>query len=79
MDKETAQALLPEVGTRMVRIPNLHKSLGLTEMKPCACVVEYVNKEHLWYTVRFENGFTESYKVPEIEPDKKGGWDKRRG
>jgi hypothetical protein len=27
-----------------------------------------VRPEHLWYTVEFENGFRESYKVPQVKP-----------
>lgn len=71
---EDAQAMLPEAGDELLRIPTLHKSLGLTQSPLRPCVVEYVNREHLWYMVRFEDGYTECYKVPALELGPKGGY-----
>lgn len=64
---EELRAQLPEVGDRLIRVPTLHKSLSNTAAKPAPCTVTYVNKERLWYTVRFDTGFTQSYKVPEMD------------
>ena len=77
MDKEALRALLPNVGDVLIRKPHLHKSLGIETPTPRPCVVEYVNRENLWYRVRFDNGTYECYKVPHIEETYKGGWAKR--
>lgn len=74
--KEELQAMLPEVGDRLTRVPTYVK-MGWEQQQsatPQPCVVEYVNTEHLWYTVRFETGRTESYKVPEVKDLNRGGW-----
>jgi len=63
--KETAKALLPKVGDQLIRKPEMHSSIGVADIHPMPCVVEYVNEEHLWYQVRFEAGYTQCYKVPE--------------
>ena len=72
---EEAQAMLPQVGARLWKVPTLHKSLGMTESGLRPCVVTYVNREHLWFEVLFEDyGYAESYKVPELKLGPKGGW-----
>lgn len=64
---ENARAELPKVGDRLMLPPTLHKGLGNTQARPRPCVVEYVNEEKLWYIVRFDMGFRECFRVPEIE------------
>lgn len=65
---EEARSMLPKVGDRLLRVPTLHKSLSMTRAKPHLCTVTHVNRERLWYSVRFDRyGYTESYKVPELE------------
>lgn len=67
MDKEATQVLLPEVGDKLMRTPNVHKAWGVENPYPRPCVVEEVHKEHLWYRVRYpDTGFTECYKVPDL-------------
>lgn len=67
MDKEATQALLPEVGDELMRTPNTEKSWGMSNPRPRKCVVEQVNRDHLWYRVRFpDSGLTECYKVPDF-------------
>lgn len=68
MYKEELQAFLPNVGDELMRKPTMcNTTLGLERPKPQPCIVEYVNREHLWYKVRFvETGLTECYKYPEI-------------
>lgn len=77
MDKETAQSLLPEVGDILIKKPHLHKSLGIEQPVPRLCTVVFVNRDHLWYRVRFDNDTYECYKVPELPDVVKGGWGKR--
>ena len=77
MDREGYKALLPKVGEILTRKPHLHKSLGIESPTPKTCVVVYVNADHLWYRVRFDNGTYECYKVPHIEDAARGGWSKR--
>lgn len=66
-NKHEARRLLPKVGERRMEIPTIAEAGGYNE-KPQPCVVVEVNEVHLWYTVRFENGFKESYKVPRLKP-----------
>ena len=65
--KEDLQALLPEVGDRLMKKPTMDKAAGMSDPPPLPCVVEYVHRDHMWYMVRFWKGYTECYKVPEIE------------
>lgn len=67
MDRATARKLLPKVGERRREVPTIAETGGYNE-KPQPCVVIEVNEVHLWYTVRFENGLRETYKVPNLEP-----------
>ena len=77
MDKEAVRALLPNVGDELIEKPHLHKSLGIGNPRPQKCVVVYVNREHLWYKVRFNNGTYECYKAPSIIEKNRGGWDSK--
>lgn len=72
ISKEEAQAMLPQVGDELILAPTLHKGLGRTLAMPRQCVVEYVNREHLWYMVRFDLGFSECFHVPEAEIGSRG-------
>ena len=66
--KEELQEFLPNVGDTLERVPTVYNStIGLERPKPQPCIVEYVNREHLWYKVRFvKTGLTECFKVPEF-------------
>lgn len=77
MTKEELRAAMPKVGDRLVKKPHLHKSLGIENPRPMACVVDFVNEDKLWYRVRFENGTRECFKLPEIDEKNRGGWAKR--
>ncbi len=70
MTKEEVRALLPKVGDRRMEVPTIlgDKTYG-KKAKPC--VVVYVNRAHMWYTVQFENGTRESYKLPRTKEDQK--------
>jgi hypothetical protein len=69
--KEQAQAQLPKLGDVRMEHPTIDESTpsrgSVVLNPPQRCVVVEVNAEHLWYTVQFENGFRESYKVPRIK------------
>jgi hypothetical protein len=69
--KEQAQAQLPKLGDVRMEHPTIDEatpSRGSVVLNPPQrCVVVEVNADHLWYTVQFENGFRESYKVPRIK------------
>lgn len=62
--------MLPQVGEKRMEVPTIDES-GRTfddagkELQRCT-VIE-VNRAHLWYRVRFDNGFTECYKLPRGE------------
>ena len=73
MDKYRLQTLLPEVGDRRWEIPTVFKDGNGKEPKPEPCIVVAVNRAHLWYTVQFENGFRECYKLPKVKPLHGGG------
>lgn len=66
MEIYEAERLLPKVGDKLRKAPTIVHLRGLSqEAKVQECEVVEVNREHLWYRVKFENGFTECYKVPE--------------
>ena len=71
------QALLPKLGEKRMERPTIDEttpSRGTIQYtKPQRCVVVGVHPEHLWYTVQFENGIRESYKVPKCRPLYGGG------
>lgn len=58
-------AMLPKVGDQRWEVPTIDDTTGVTNAKASQrCVVVAVHPGHLWYTVQFENGFRESYKMP---------------
>lgn len=63
LSKEEAVALLPNVGDQRWEVPTITEGNSYNH-KPHRCIVVEVNREHLWYTVQFESGLRESYKVP---------------
>ncbi len=71
------RALLPKVGEKRMERPTIDEytpTRGSTQYKkPQRCVVVAVHPGHLWYTVQFENGIRESYKVPKCRPLYGGG------
>ena len=73
---EEVRRLLPKVGDRRLEVPTIDESqstgIQLAGRKPQPCVVVAVNPGHLWYTVQFENGIRESYKVPKYIPPRGG-------
>lgn len=73
MNKYRAQTLLPKVGDQRWEIPTVVLPGEGKEPKPERCIVVHVHPAHLWYTVQFENGFRESYKVPKVKPLYGGG------
>lgn len=66
IDHQEALRLLPVVGARMRKIPTILGYGSTEERRPIWCEVVYVNRDHLWYRVRFHGGTYECYKVPEI-------------
>lgn len=72
MTMEEVRGLLPEVGDTRWEIPSVRVDQGPKPV-PQQCRVVEVNRAHLWYTVQFENGFRESYKVPKLKPKSQGG------
>lgn len=72
ISKEKARLLLPKVGDKRMERPTISEttsSIGsIQQNEPQRCVVVLVHPGHLWYTVQFENGIRESYKVPAYIP-----------
>lgn len=62
LDKEQVRALLPKVGDRVMERPFTFQGETDTSKRPCT-VVE-VHPDRFWYTVEFDNGLRESYKLP---------------
>lgn len=66
--KKQAQDLLPKIGDRRMERPTIDETMSnghnVAGRTPKPCVVVAVHPGHLWYTVQFENGIRESYKVP---------------
>lgn len=58
---------LPKVGDVLIRRPVTGKAIGVCSSKPRDGVVEYVNRDHFWYRVRFASGYAETYKMPVLE------------
>ena len=74
LTKKDVQNMLPKVGDKMKKRPTIIHLRGLTQEAPLQdCVVVEVNREHLWYRVRFESGAHECYKVPEDKLGPQGG------
>ena len=67
VSKEKVREPLPKVGDRRMEIPTIAEDNGYNT-KPMPCVVVRVNWNHFWYTVQFENGTRESYKLPRRKP-----------
>ena len=71
------QAMLPKVGERRMERPTINENTrsqgSPIQNAPQPCVVVAVHPGHLWYTVQFENGIRESYKVPKCRPLYGGG------
>ena len=67
INKEHLQDQLPDVGDKRMERRTLEGKLQVGEPEPC--VVVEVNREHLWYRVRFTaTGFHECYKLPQTQP-----------
>lgn len=74
MEKHEVLRLLPRVGDVRMEHFTIDKHGGIADVdKPQRCVVVEVNREHMWYRVQFENGFTECYKVPKLSQSG-GAW-----
>ena len=59
------QAMLPKVGDKRMEYPTIDETQGNTGSETAQpCMVVAVHPTHFWYTVQFENGIRESYKVP---------------
>ena len=71
MEKYEVKRMLPHVGDQRMEIPTITEGKKYSD-KPQRCVVVEVNQAHMWYTVQFENGFRESYKLPKIKPGSGG-------
>lgn len=79
MEKGKARRLMPRLGERRWEVPTIDQTSGYYSWTktPQRCVVVDVRPEHLWYTVQFENGFKESYKIPRLrDVDLQGGGDR---
>lgn len=63
LTKDEVRALLPKVGDELIKTPTVYNTtIGLERPRPQVCIVDYVNREHMWYRVRFvETGMCESY------------------
>ena len=74
LTREEVLAQMPKVGDKRMEVPTEAKGIKNTNAAPQKCTVVDVHPDHLWYTVEFESGFRESYKVPFlVEPDRGGG------
>lgn len=75
ISKEEARAQLPRVGDVRWERPTIDKGWGHEAYSHTSqrCVVVEVQPEHLWYTVQFDNGIRESYKVPQLKTKDGGG------
>ena len=66
MTKAEVREMLPRVGDRRMEVPTILADKSHNkELRPC--VVTYVNRRHLWYEVKFQDGTRESYKLPRIK------------
>lgn len=75
--REDLEAMLPQVGTKMTRIPTALQSDGPYKngnLQPCTVVA--VNGPGLWFRVHYDRlGFCECIKVPDGLPELVGGRD----
>ena len=60
--KEEAKKLLPKVGDRLIHTATVSDKYQAP--RPEECVVIFVHTEHLWYMVKYKDGFRECFKVP---------------
>lgn len=67
ISQEELLAMLPKMGEQRMETPTLSKMQSGPEARPQPCKVVYIHPDHLFYTVEFENGIRESYKVPTDE------------
>jgi hypothetical protein len=68
--KTRVMEMLPEVGDRRMEVPTIDETMSAIGPNGHAaqrCTVIEVNRAHMWYRVRFDNGFTECYKLPRGE------------
>ena len=76
MNKAEAKQLLPRVGDKRMEVPTINEDINLGKIlagrRPMPCTVVEVNRAHLWYRVKFENGIVECYKVPKYRPESGG-------
>jgi hypothetical protein len=56
---------LPKVGDRLSRCPHFMRTGNENLSKPTPCTVIFVNQEHLFFTVEYDGGGTECFKLPE--------------
>lgn len=80
MDREQVRAMLPKVGDRRMERPiSISTGNGTGNVIPALrpCTVVYVNPEHWWYTVEFDSGLRESYKLPRVKvnPGSRREWE----
>lgn len=76
LNVKNARTLLPKVGDVRMEIPTTYKTGSCASMTPARqeCTVVEVNREHLWYRVRFnDTGWYECYKVPRLKTSPQGG------
>ena len=74
LNREQVRALLPKVGDRLMEHPTtLIPGVGSSVPPARACTVVYVNADHCWYTVEFDSGLRESYKLPKTKLQGEGG------
>lgn len=73
MTKDEVRSLLPNVGDVRMEIPVTTGKYGI-EVQPMECQVVEVNRDHMWYRVRFtDSGLTECYKLPKPKRAQLGG------
>ena len=73
ISKKTVREMLPRVGEERMEIMTMFTTNPLNDRKPQPCVVVEVNPRGLWYRVKFKNGFSECYKMPEDQLGPNGG------
>lgn len=68
LSRDKVLALLPKVGDERMEYPTIDETQSISGSETAQrCVVVAVYPDRLWYTVQFENGIRESYKVPKCE------------
>ena len=65
--KEELKAMLPKVGDVLMRRQTLGSTSNCEPSELKSCKVVYVNEEHLYYRVQFQNGCHECFKVPDMK------------